>query len=310
MEVSGKRKDSSNTKTMSGSQDDVQLYCQPCQQDGLNVPAHGYCQDCAEHLCDSCYQTHRKPAPCRHHVLLDKSKMPMSQSHNQHDLIEECRWHSGNLIEYFCHQHHAFGCSACITFGHRKHPTSGFIPCISRNCKVDYIPYVCDKYVTCNEYKLLVDSLKTVKENFKKITDGAKTNKKKILENKTTVKDEIKKFHQEVNSMFVQLQELADVLFAEESARIDDIATRFDILLQDTEDLQDSVNTLEKGNKTNALYIISKTSEALVHYYTSTLENTQSNSSVNTFAFQPNLTLKKILLQSETGIGQLHKSYK
>ncbi|XP_053391524.1 E3 ubiquitin-protein ligase TRIM71-like [Mercenaria mercenaria] len=303
MEVSGKRKDSSNTNTKPGSQDDAQLYCQPCQKDGLKVSVHGYCQDCTEHLCESCYKTHRKPAPCRHHVLLDKCQMPKSQSLGQlqipHDLTEQCQQHRGKLIEYFCHQHNVFGCSPCVTINHR-------------NCKVDYIPDVSEKYVTGNGYKLLVHSLKTLQENFKKIVDGAKTNKKKILENKATVKDEIKRFRQEVNSMFdnleANLQEQADDLFAEESDRIDAIATRSAKLLDDIENLQDDVNKLEKENKTNALYIKSKVNEALIQDYTSTMVQTQNKNSVNTFAFQPNLALKEILLGSEAGIGELHKS--
>ncbi|XP_053391522.1 uncharacterized protein LOC128554290 [Mercenaria mercenaria] len=304
MEVSGKRKDSSESHTKPGCQDDVRLYCQPCQKDGLMVPAHGYCQDCTEHLCESCYKTHRKPTPCRHHVLLDKSKMPRSQSSSQlkvpHDLTEQCKQHRGKLIEYFCCDHNILGCSPCITVSHR-------------NCKVDYIPDVSENYVASNAYKQIVHALKTLQENFKRIIDGAKRNRKMILENKATVNDEIKKFRQEINSMFdnleANLQKEADDLFAEGLARTDNIATTSAKLLEDIENLQDDINKLEKANKTNALYIKSKANEELVHVdFTSTMVQTQNNNTVSTFAFQPNLILKEILLGSETRMGELHKS--
>ncbi|XP_045195029.2 E3 ubiquitin-protein ligase TRIM71-like [Mercenaria mercenaria] len=114
-----------------GSEDDPELYCQPCDRDGPRVPAHGYCQDCSEYLCKDCYKNHRNPAPCRHHILLDETKMPKLPSHSthrsSHDLTEQCQQHEGKVIEYFCHDHNILGCCACITIDHR-------------NCKADYIP--------------------------------------------------------------------------------------------------------------------------------------------------------------------------
>ncbi|XP_045156728.2 uncharacterized protein LOC123523133 [Mercenaria mercenaria] len=47
--------------------------------DDLRLPAVGYCVDCEEHLCDSCFNNHRRPKPLQHHKLLDKGHTPLMQ---------------------------------------------------------------------------------------------------------------------------------------------------------------------------------------------------------------------------------------
>jgi hypothetical protein len=56
------------------------LYCIPCERDGLREPVHGFCQDCHEHLCKVCFQHHRRSRPSMNHVLLEKDAMPTQQT--------------------------------------------------------------------------------------------------------------------------------------------------------------------------------------------------------------------------------------
>ncbi|XP_045179869.2 uncharacterized protein LOC123539370 [Mercenaria mercenaria] len=49
--------------------------CDPCKTAGDEVEAAGYCKDCDEYLCDSCYKSHSRSKTSRHHVLVDKDKI-------------------------------------------------------------------------------------------------------------------------------------------------------------------------------------------------------------------------------------------
>ncbi|XP_053388029.1 uncharacterized protein LOC123563465 [Mercenaria mercenaria] len=81
MAVPGKKVRQQFSSTLSqGSGEDFEVFCQPCDRDDLRLPAAGYCIDCEEHLCDSCFNTHRRPKPLRHHKLLDKDNMPHTQN--------------------------------------------------------------------------------------------------------------------------------------------------------------------------------------------------------------------------------------
>ncbi|XP_060557234.1 uncharacterized protein LOC132717701 [Ruditapes philippinarum] len=302
MEVSGKKKDPTKGNSKYAAGVNAHIYCDPCNKDGIRLTAHGFCQDCMEHLCESCYKTHRKPAPCRNHVLLDTSQMPKTQSsgHLQapHDLTEQCQLHKGKLIEYICHDHNTFGCSTCITLNHR-------------NCKINYIPDVSKKYRTSDEYRELLRSLAALQKQFKTLIENTKANKKKILKNKYLVKDEIKKFRQEINIMFdkleASLQKNADDIFAKESARMESLASSSVKLKKDIEQLQNDISKLEMANQCNALYILSKENKEIIQSYTSAEKQTHKDNYVHSFVFTPNVNLKEIL-GSKAGIGELHKS--
>jgi hypothetical protein len=298
MEVSGKRED-----TRSASGENAQIYCDPCCKDGLTLPAHGFCLDCMEHLCESCYKTHRKPAPCRNHVLLDKTQTLKSQSAGHfkfsHDLTQQCQLHKGKLIEYICHDHNIFGCSPCITLNHR-------------NCKIDYIPDVSKEYRTSDEYRELLRSLAVLQKQFQKIIEETKANKQKILENKSLVKDEIKKFRQEIINIFDKLestlQKRVDDIFTKESARMESLASSFIKLEKDIEQLRNECSKLEIANQFNALYIRSKENKEIIQSYTSAEKQAHKDNYVNSFVFTPNVNLKEIF-RSKAGIGELQNSH-
>jgi hypothetical protein len=118
MEVSG--------KVTSTSKTNFHLYCIPCDTDGLKKPAHGFCQDCQEHLCKSCFKS-------RNHVLLEKDAMPTQQTSaddvNTDVITDNCTNHRYKPLEFFCNNHKTVACYVCVTLQHKK-------------CKVDYIPEV------------------------------------------------------------------------------------------------------------------------------------------------------------------------
>ncbi|XP_045172647.2 transcription intermediary factor 1-beta-like [Mercenaria mercenaria] len=249
MEVSGRRDRKGDfTSSLSRSSDDAdQIYCLPCKQDGSWVPAYGYCKDCAKHLCETCYKSHRTPAPCRNHILLGKTKMPntLSPGTTYLDLTETCDQHHGKAIEYFCKDHESLGCSQCMTMSHI-------------NCKLDYIPDVSKNYTASSQYQCLLKSLQILHANLKAIKISIQK-KKRIQENQDRIKEDIKKFRQEIKATLdkweAQLYKDVDRVFSREDQRTDSTLSQCHEMTINIETQQRSFRSLEQDQKYNMLFI-------------------------------------------------------
>ncbi|XP_053376488.1 tripartite motif-containing protein 2-like [Mercenaria mercenaria] len=301
MEVSGRRrreKDFSSSLSR-GSDAADQLFCVPCKQDGSRIPAYGYCQNCDEHLCETCYKIHTKPSPCRNHVLLDKTQMPKSQNSSTQtspkDLTETCQHHHGKVIEYFCKDHKTLGCSPCMTINHR-------------NCKIDYIPDVSSNYIASPQYQSLLQTLQSLHENVKEITKSIKGNKKLIQENQDKVKADIQKFRQEINTTLdeweAQINKEVESLFSREHQRTDSILAQCHEMTGKIETQQKTFKTLEKDKKCNMIFIHGKKKEESVKVDKKIKQKLKQEAKANNYVFQPNLAIKS-LLKTETNLGTL-----
>ncbi|XP_045165231.2 uncharacterized protein LOC123529092 [Mercenaria mercenaria] len=136
MEVSGRR-------TVENDNISRGFICRPCQEDSVTQKAHGYCINCKEYLCETCYKYHRRPKPFKDHVLvdenideyqsekeLDETPPPVPERKNVFDT--KCRLHRNEDLKYRCRAHKIFVCSVCALKQHKE-------------CKnVDYIPEICD----------------------------------------------------------------------------------------------------------------------------------------------------------------------
>ncbi|XP_045172893.2 uncharacterized protein LOC123534633 [Mercenaria mercenaria] len=310
MEVSGtkeKETDLDLTSSQRSSGDGDKLYCLPCEQDGSRVPAYGYCQDCFEHLCEICFKSHKKPAPCRNHILLDKTQMPQTPQmpqtidiSNPNDLTETCNKHKSKVIEYFCRQHKTLGCSPCMTTKHRS-------------CEIDYIPDVSASYLSSPEYQSLLQCLESLHGHLKKMTESAQENKTLIQENHEKVREDIQRFRQEINITLdnweALVSEEAENIFSQENKNADLVLNQCREMTQKIERKQYSLNKLQSENKHNMLYIHGKRNEESKDADMSEELTLQEEIHVNSYTFQPNLALQN-LLQTETNIGKLSNNKK
>lgn len=55
-------------------------FCDLCKTAGDDIEAEGYCTDCDERLCGTCYKSHSRSKASKHHVLLDKDNMPTGRA--------------------------------------------------------------------------------------------------------------------------------------------------------------------------------------------------------------------------------------
>ncbi|XP_060581990.1 E3 ubiquitin-protein ligase TRIM71-like [Ruditapes philippinarum] len=239
MEVSGKL-------TVSSEQDS-NLYCLPCDRDGLKEPAFGYCQDCEEHLCESCYKHHRKQKPSMNHVLLDKDRMPQqskSGNINNDQITDFCTKHSDKLLEFCCNTHNSNACYVCVTLEHK-------------HCKVDYIPDVSRN--VSNELEKLIDRMETLIQKCKsnvKIAETATTNIEQMYK---AVVEDIKVFRNELNEcldkMEAELMRDAKTRALTAKCKQENIKTGSICIAEGMSSTMSMLKFLGEENKRNKLFI-------------------------------------------------------
>ncbi|XP_053407610.1 uncharacterized protein LOC128559563 [Mercenaria mercenaria] len=151
MEVSGRR-------TGSGDKTTQERVCHPCQEDGVTKQAYGYCKTCKEYLCETCYKYHRKPKPCKDHILVDdidgyeseKDEIPPPVPERKKKFNTKCNDHRNEDLKYYCRTHDIIICSVCALKRHKE-------------CEdVDYIPEICNATNT-----LLIKKIEYVEDKVK-----------------------------------------------------------------------------------------------------------------------------------------------
>ena len=97
------------------------LNCNPCIIDGKETGAFGYCLNCNEYLCKTCFEEHRKFKSTRRHAVLTGAELPIDTSgFVKASQLIHCSIHSTEKLEYKCGTHHAFLCSICAMSSHRE----------------------------------------------------------------------------------------------------------------------------------------------------------------------------------------------
>jgi hypothetical protein len=91
--------------------------CDPCLERNKTVHAEKYCSECEEKLCAECTESHRGFKAFKSHHVIDLSSvgariLPTSKIN--------CEIHTDVQIDYFCSQHDAVCCRACIPDSHRS----------------------------------------------------------------------------------------------------------------------------------------------------------------------------------------------
>ncbi|XP_045213259.1 E3 ubiquitin-protein ligase TRIM33-like [Mercenaria mercenaria] len=211
MAVPGKKAPQKLSITLSkGSGEDFEVFCQPCDRDDLRLPAAGYCVDCEEHMCDSCFNFHRRPKPLQHHKLLDKNNMPHTQNpHTQNlstmsssthvgQLTSPCSKHTKEIIKFYCHDHKALLCSVCVTLDHTR-----------TSCQVDYILDTSGHIIDSTEFKDTLKGLDKITEECHKIITDLRQMVAKSNTSLADVLAEIKKFRKKINHRIDELEKEA-----------------------------------------------------------------------------------------------------
>ncbi|XP_045203254.2 tripartite motif-containing protein 2-like [Mercenaria mercenaria] len=303
MAVPGKKETEqfSSSATLIGSDEDLKVYCQPCDRDGPRIPAHGYCTECQEHLCETCFTVHKKHTLSRHHTLLDKNNMPATLqlsstavTASQPDrLTKPCPAHKKEVIKFYCHDHKTLLCNVCVTLEHT-----------AKTCKVDYIPNVSGKSIDGKEYKNILKAIDNItgqchkmSEDVKKVTASSNSSLKNVLAN-------IDKFRKEVNQRLDELERQAKdavkVKQQENDKKLKTVETTCDDVSTSLKTRSATIKQLNTSKQAGTLFMELKFAEKMIEDYEKTIQQVTAYE-VKEYNFKPNEAMSTIVTEKSFG---------
>ncbi|XP_060573726.1 E3 ubiquitin-protein ligase TRIM71-like [Ruditapes philippinarum] len=313
MAVPGKKTSQKFTSTLfQGGAEDFDIYCEICDRDDIRLPAFGYCVDCEEHLCSSCFNTHRRPKPLRHHQLLDKDHMPKQQklhgsskstsSPQIGDFTKPCSKHTKEVIKFYCHDHNALICSVCVTLEHT--PTS---------CHVDYIPDISGQILDSTEFK---ETLKDIDKLTNKCSQITSDLKQRVAKSTTSLKDaiaEIDNFRKEINKRLDELEkevkDTATTIQHDNNKKLKTTETTCDDINKSLQASADTLKHLNSNKKTDQLFTELKKAQQLIQDDNNLVSQLPTINDIDDYIFEPNQAIKKFF-QDQKSLGTLSSKKK
>ncbi|XP_045175982.2 uncharacterized protein DDB_G0279899-like [Mercenaria mercenaria] len=257
MAVSGRKLSDFQGSISLGSAEDFDHSCQPCLTIGQHVAAHGFCVECQEYLCKTCFEYHKRTKASRSHQLLDKDNVGKhaSTSKDSDECTEKCSVHKKEIIKFFCPTHKALGCNDCVILDHRT-------------CKIDYIP---DKCAGIGESEEYMDIMKKLKEKMKEAEDvlkKAEVRDKEIDNCHAGIIKEILKFRKEINERLDELQQDiqkdADKKKSNDKKIIQKVVDECASISTEIKKLQSSLQADKNARQNGQLYINIKRAECKI----------------------------------------------
>jgi hypothetical protein len=313
MAVPGKKASQKFSSTLSkGGAEDYDIFCEICDRADIRFPAFGYCVNCEEHLCQSCFNTHRRPKPLSHHQLLDKDHMPHKQklhgsskstsSPQTGDFTKPCTKHSKEVIKFYCHDHNALICSVCVTLEHT--PTS---------CHVDYIPDMSGQTSDSTEFKETLKDIDELTNKCSRITSGLK---KRVDTSTTYLKDaiaEIDNFRKEINKRLDELEkevkDTATTIQQDNNNKMKTTETTYDDINKLLQASAETLKHLNSNKKTDQLFTELKRTQKLIQDNNNIISQLQTTNDIDDYIFEPNQAIKNIF-QDEKLLGTFRSKNK
>ncbi|XP_060568504.1 E3 ubiquitin-protein ligase TRIM71-like [Ruditapes philippinarum] len=310
MAVPGKKSSQKVSSTLSqGGAEDFDIFCNQCDRDDIRLPAFGYCLDCEVHLCQTCYNTHRRPKPLSHHQLLDKDHMPQKQNLSKSlkstsgaqdgDLSKPCTKHTKEVIKFYCHDHNTLICSVCVTLEHTK-----------TSCNVDYIPDISGQILNSTEFKETITDIHKLTEKCCQIT---KDMKQLVAKSTNSLKDaiaEIDNFRTEINKRLDELEkevkDTATTIQHDNNKKLKTTEITCDNINRSLQATGDTLKHLNTNKKTDQLFTELKTAQQQILHNENIAKKLPTTNDVDEYNFEPNHAIKK-LLQNEKSLGALRK---
>ncbi|XP_060599795.1 E3 ubiquitin-protein ligase TRIM71-like [Ruditapes philippinarum] len=314
MAVPGKKASQKFSSTLSqGGAEDFDIYCEICDRADIRLPAFGYCVDCEEHLCQSCFNTHRRPKPLRHHQLLDKDHMPQQQklhgsskstsSPQTGDFTKPCTKHSKEVIKFYCHDHNALICSVCVTL---EHPTT--------SCHMDYIPDISGQILDSIEFK---ETLKDIDKLTNKCSKIASDLKQRVAKSTTSLTDavaEIDRFRKEINKRLDEVEkevkDTATTIQHDNNKKLKTTETTCDDINKSLQASADTLKHLNVNKKTDQLFTELKRVQQLIQNNNNKIiSQLPTINDFDEYIFEPNQDFKKFF-QDQKSLGTLSSKNK
>ena len=173
----------------------METICDPCSEKSKRFVAEKYCSDCEEKLCTECAEWHLRCKVFRSHHLIDLSsvgsRIPLSSKIN-------CEIHTDVQIDYFCSQHDAVCCRACLSDSHRSCETAIPLDFASKDVKNSY--FLSD---TLKELDNMTETLQKMEANRDENQKLLKQKKSLIIKQISAAKPKVPKYLDDIKERLI-----------------------------------------------------------------------------------------------------------
>ena len=289
---------------LGASDETYDIVCGPCKTDNIKKEAKYYCEQCQEHLCDSCQDTHRKLKATKNHSILSGHHMPTSSDVTQRPACSvSCSCNQNREVAVYCDHHHDVICDACKSVKHRR-------------CKTFSVQYKSRSYPTKN-LDSIIDKTKTLRLKIEQLQQERSKDRTNITRMKDTCRKEITTFRKELNDFLDHLERniIQDLEKYEKKMKqlIDDqiksLTTALEMIDLDYKLLEDA----KRDNKTETMFASDiKISKSLTEHE-AVLDDMLKNFERPDLCFQRNSKLVKMqqIIDSLGSLKEQHSvSYK
>lgn len=259
--------------------------CDPCLCDGKSQQADGFCSECEEYMCLTCFQAHQKYKLSKHHNLGPLSLGLVQQKHKDQD-TEPCQKHPKEKLKYYCRHHDKAACGDCTVAEHT-------------GCKMEFLKDVARKFDTSSEFNSMLEKISRLQgeciENRKKL-DKNRTDNRALTE---MALKEIRKLRKELNDYFDHAENEmineARRMSKENDDLIAEVETKLSRVTLDVDDLSRMLDTkLYKHEKLFFRYLECK---SRVNDAELSVRETFRKGQIKQFSFHPNELLKDLMME-------------
>lgn len=167
--------------------------CGPCKNGNVEKEAKHYCQVCAEYLCDSCRDYHRRLSATANHKILSGSKLPPSTARAGTRLAIYCSCNRNQEVAVYCEDHQYVVCTSCQTVKHRK-------------CKTGNVQQKCVGY-TSSRLSTIMDKTKSLKSEFDRLLKERTADVANLAALRKSCESEIAEFRKAIEKFLDSLEQ-------------------------------------------------------------------------------------------------------
>ncbi|XP_060581497.1 transcription intermediary factor 1-alpha-like [Ruditapes philippinarum] len=267
--------------------------CKPCEESDVLTQTNGFCTDCEEYMCSSCFNAHKKYKLNRDHTLIDCNDETTRRESSS--VFEKCEQHSNEAVKFYCVQHKLVGCGDCMIIGHRS-------------CKVDYILDKAEEIKGTAEFKSLTKEPGICKVEAEQVLSSLKNNKVQIDDINERFKQQVNMFREEiilkVNNLSDRMLKEGESIKAKDKLSMTKLSDETESLINDLNDMSDLFKAKAGSPSQFCVCLVSK--KPKLDYLRKQIDDIRSRNIIDSYELKRDTKLSHIL----ASIGQLGKLQK
>ncbi|XP_060580657.1 uncharacterized protein LOC132737395 [Ruditapes philippinarum] len=267
-------------------------YCAPCEKRKTTTFSDGFCSQCEEEMCLTCFDTHKQWKLNQSHTRV--SSVEATSIKGNATSFDTCTKHLNEIIKFVCPEHSQVGCGDCMVISHKP-------------CKVQFILEHSDGYKDSKHFKML-------KKDIVKYNSEANTMLGSIKHNKDHVKDVNKKFSRDVKLYSDKIISLirrhtdvmlkyGDDIMAADMKNLENIETENKRLVDETTGMLDTLQS--DADQPYKLFISSMSYKQNLHFVHEQLERIKENNTIKSYDFKRDYKLEQ-LIKTCNKLGTIH----